>query len=298
MKTPLLAGVALPALLMYAPLVSAAPAIRALILDGESGGPYHAWRETTPFLKRVLEETGRFQVAVATAPPAGGDFAGFRPEWEKYQVVIWNYDAPDERWPDALKASFEQYVRNGGGFVVVHAADNAFAKWTEFNRMIGIGGWRDRNEKSGPMWYVKDGKLTPDTSTGPAGSHGARLPYRVEAHVAGHPILKGLPREWMHAGDELYAKLRGPGENMTVLATAHSDPANKGTGRDEPILLVVSYGKGRVFHTAMGHDLPALRCVGFIATYQRGAEWAATGKVTQKRPGDFPTADQVSVRAE
>ncbi len=298
MKTPLLAGVALPALLMCAPAGAAAPAIRALILDGESGGPYHAWRETTPFLKRVLEETGRFQVTVATAPAAGGDFAGFRPEWGKYQVVIWNYDAPDERWPDTLKASFEQYVRNGGGFVVVHAADNAFPKWVEFNKMIGIGGWRNRDEKSGPLWYFKDGKLTPDPSPGAAGSHGARLPYRVEAQVPGHPILKGLPREWMHAGDELYAKMRGPGENMTVLATAHSEPANKGTGRDEPILLVVSYGKGRVFHTAMGHDLPALKCVGFIATYQRGVEWAATGKVTQRRPKDFPEADRVSVRAE
>ena len=102
----------------------------------------------------------------------------------------------------------------------------------------------------------------------------------------------------MHAGDELYATLRGPGQNMKVLATAHSDPANKGTGRDEPILMAISYGKGRVFHTAMGHDVAALRCVGFITTFQRGTEWAATGKVTQKIPADFPTADKVSVRAD
>ena len=103
---------------------------------------------------------------------------------------------------------------------------------------------------------------------------------------------------WMHQGDELYATLRGPGEHMTVLATAFSDPANQGTGRDEPQLMVLSYGKGRVFHTTMGHDVNALSCVGFITTLQRGTEWAATGKVTQKVPANFPTANSVSYRTD
>lgn len=110
--------------------------------------------------------------------------------------------------------------------------------------------------------------------------------------------MKGLPKVWMHAGDELYATLRGPGENMTILATAYSDPANQGTGHDEPVLMTIRYGKGRVFHTTMGHDIAALACVGFITTFQRGAEWAATGKVTQKVPANFPTADAVSTQAE
>jgi type 1 glutamine amidotransferase len=106
--------------------------------------------------------------------------------------------------------------------------------------------------------------------------------------------MKGLPKVWMHAGDELYAGLRGPGENMKVLATAFSDPANEGSGHDEPILMVVKYGRGRVFHTVMGHDVAAMSCVGFITTFQRGVEWAATGKVTQKVPASFPRADAIS----
>jgi type 1 glutamine amidotransferase len=212
--------------------------------------------------------------------------------------VVWNYDAPDERWPDSLKASFEEYVRNGGGFVAVHASDNAFPHWKAFNLMIGVGGWRGRDEKSGAHFYYQDGKVVADTAPGTAGMHGARLPFKVVDRVTDHPITSGLPKEWMHVADELYANLRGPGENMTVLATAYSDPANKGTGHDEPILMVISYGKGRVFHTTMGHDLAALNCVGFITTYLRGTEWAATGKVTQKVPADFPSADKTSTRAE
>jgi type 1 glutamine amidotransferase len=291
-------NVALGLLLLCAAPLWAAPPIRVMILDGESGGPYHAWQETTPYLKRMLNDAGIFQVDGVTAPPKGGDFSAFNPDWSKYQVVVWNYDAPDERWPDSLKSSFEQYVRNGGGVVVYHAADNAFPHWPAFNQMIGVGGWRGRNEMSGAHFYYQDGKVVADTGPGNAGMHGARLPFKVVARVTDHPITAGLPKEWLHVADELYANLRGPGQNMTVLATAWSDPANRGSGRDEPILMVISYGKGRVFHTTMGHDLAALNCVGFIATFQRGTEWAATGKVTQKVPADFPAADKTSTRAE
>ena len=297
MRQMIIAGLLAAVLGGAVPARAAAP-IRVMLLDGEQGGPYHAWQETTPYLKKMLGDAGVFQVDVVTAPPRDGDFSAFKPEWGKYQVVVANYDVPDERWSDGLKASFEQYVRNGGGLVSVHAADNAFPNWKEYNLMIGVGGWRGRNEKSGPHFYYQDGKVVADTTPGSAGSHGARLPYKIVNQVTNHPITKGLPKEWMHVPDELYANMRGPGENMTVLSTSWSDPANRGTNHDEPILMVLSYGKGRIFHTVMGHDLAALNCVGFIATYQRGTEWAATGKVTQKVPADFPTADKASTRAE
>ena len=164
-----------------------------MLLDGESGGPYHQWQLTTRVLKKELDETGLFEVDVVTAPPAGASFSAFKPDFAKYQAVVLNYDAPDDRWPADLKTAFERYVSNGGGLVIVHASDNAFPGWKAFNEMIGVGGWRDRTEKAGPFWFFKDGKLTSDTTPGRAGSHGQRLPFKVTVRDPNHPITKGLP---------------------------------------------------------------------------------------------------------
>jgi len=278
-------------------LYAAAPN-RIMLLDGESGGPYHKWQLTTPLLKKQLEETGLFQVDVVTTPPAGGDFTSFKPDFKKYAGIVFNYDAPDGRWSQDVKNSFEEYVKEGGGVIIVHAADNAFPGWEAFNDMIGVGGWRGRNEKAGPFWYYKDGKLISDPSPGSAGAHGNRVPFQMTVRDGNHPIVKGLVLVWMDQGDELYRRMRGPGKNMTVLATGFSDPQNRGSGRDEPMLMVLSYGKGRIFHTALGHDINGMSAVDFVVTLQRGTEWAATGKVTQKVPAIYPTANTVAYRAD
>jgi len=286
------------ALALGAVALPAASPVKVMLLDGESGGPWHKWQLTTPVLKKALDETGLFQVDVVTAPAATGELTTFKPDFSQYKAVVLNYDAPDDRWPADLKTAFEGYMSAGGGMVSVHAADNAFPGWVAFNEMIGVGAWRGRTEKAGPLWYLADGKLVSDPAPGNAGSHGARVPFSVTVRNAAHPITKGLPAAWMHQGDELYARLRGPGKNMTVLASAFSDPANAGSGKEEAVLMVLPYGKGRVVHTTLGHDVNGMSCVGFVTILQRSTEWAATGAVTQKVPANFPTANAVSYRAD
>ncbi|MBI3681216.1 MAG: ThuA domain-containing protein [Acidobacteria bacterium] len=269
--------------------------IRALIIDGQNN---HQWQLTTPLLKKALEDSGLFQTAVATSPPRGADMSSFRPEFEQYQVVISNYSdfGGGGVWPPETQAAFEKYLRAGGGFVTVHAADNAFPSWKEYNVIIGLGGWGGRDENSGPYIRYRDGKFSRDMTAGKGGHHGRQHEFQLTTRDLKHPIMLGLPEVWMHAKDELYDSLRGPAQNLHVVATAFSDPATGGTGEHEPALMTIAYGKGRVFHTILGHGVEAIECTGFIVTFQRGVEWAATGKVTQKAPSDFPGAKRVSIR--
>ena len=283
---------ALVALGLLLPLcLRAAPKYKALLIDGQNN---HKWEETTPLIKSALESSGLFTVDVATSPPSGSDLSGFKPAFDGYDVVVSNYNGAS--WAAATKDAFEKYVRDGGGYVSVHAANNAFPEWKEYNRMIALGGWGGRDERWGPYARFRNGKLVLDREAGLGGSHGDRHEFQVVVQDSSHPITAGLPVNWMHAQDELYDRLRGPAEKMTVLATAYSDPATRGSGEHEPMLLAIDYGQGRVFHTTLGHDAVAMSCVGFITTLQRGAEWAASGTVTQKVPSDFPTSDAVRTR--
>ncbi len=271
--------------------VALAAPMKALIVDGQNN---HNWRETTPHLKKLLEETGLFTVEVATTPGKGRDMSGFKPDFAAYDVVVCNYTG--DEWPEETNQAFQQYVVGGGGLVIFHAADNAFPKWKAYNEMIAVGGWSGRNEKDGPYLYWKDGKIVRDMTPGRGGTHGPQHPFQIVVRVDDHPITKGLPEAFMHSADELYSRLRGPAKNVTVLATAFAAKEKRGTGNHEPILMTIAYGKGRVFHTVLGHAGKQCRSVAFIVTYQRGAEWAATGKVTQKVPDDFPGPDRPNVR--
>jgi len=284
-------GAALLLFLLVPAVTPAGAPIKALIVDGQNN---HDWKATTPVLKKFLEETKLFTVDVATSPPAKSDLSAFKPDFAAYRIIVLNYNGAP--WPDATIHALTSHVRAGAGAVIYHAADNAFPESPEYNEMIALGGWGNRDEKSGPYMRLRDGKFVADMAPGRGGSHGMRHPFLVTVREPNHPTMKGLPNAWMHAQDELYDRLRGPVRNLTVLATAFSDPQTKGSGEHEPMLMTISYGKGRVFHTTLGHDLVAMKCVGFITTLQRGAEWAATGKVTQKVPPDFPTADKVSAR--
>ena len=313
--------------------------LKALIIDGQSN--HGVWPKTTMMMKDYLEQTGLFEVAISrTATTWQGPHydksigldsiemllsmyplesgtetravkepepdPDYSPNFDEYDVVISNFGWKATPWSETTQQKFEKYMADGGGLVIVHAANNSWGDWPAYNKMIAIGGWGGRNEVTGPFLYYDDeGQLQRDTSAGEAGSHGPQYEFVLDTRAPEHPIMRGLPNAWLHAKDELYDRLRGPAENVTVLATAYSDvekngpPWNKevsGTGRHEPQLLTIDYEKGRVFHTSLGHMDYSMECVGFITTFQRGAEWAATGEVTQAIPDDFPTAEAVSMR--
>ncbi len=195
---------------------STAP-IKVLLIDGQNN---HDWKKTTPLIKATLEGCGRFAVTVATTPAKSEDMSKFLPKFSDFDVVVSNYNG--EPWSEKASSTFTDFVRSGGGFVSVHAADNSFPNWADYNRMIGVGGWGGRNEKSGPYVRWRDVKFTRDTQPGRGGSHGKRHPFEVVVRDKEHPITAGLPASWMQAEDELYAELRGPADGMQVLATAFS----------------------------------------------------------------------------
>lgn len=301
--------------------------IRVVLIDGQNN---HDWRATTPIMKQALEASGRFSVTVATSPqvpslPKPGkpkdendaaavakykealakyeaelpqfqqklkaaqvDLANWNIDFRQFDVVLSNYNG--QPWPKAINDGLEENLKAGKiGFVVVHAANNAFGGWKEYNQMIGLG-WRGKS--SGDRLKLgDDGKLIrvakgEDLDSG----HRSGGSFPIVVRDAEHPITKGMPREWVHAQDELYDNLRGPAENFQLLATAYS----KGTMAHEPMIWTVTYGQGRVFHTPMGHGTASMQCVGFQTTLLRGTEWAATGKVTLPIPENFPTADKTS----
>ncbi|WP_425235248.1 ThuA domain-containing protein [Ulvibacterium sp.] len=303
---------------LYSQTESKKSKINVLIVDGQNN--HNQWPKISFMLKHYLENAGLFEVDVVRAAYTweGDDYledfhingigkttamekpkpdSNFSPNFSDYDVVISNFGWNAAPWPESTQRTFEKYIENGGGLVVFHAADNSFPKWEAYNKMIGLGGWGDRTEKDGPYVYFNDAdELVRDTSPGKAGAHGPQHEYVIQVRNTEHPITKGMPTKWLHTKDELYERLRGPAEKMEILATAYASQEMKGSGRHEPALMVLDYGKGRIFHNIMGHADYSVECLGFIATMLRGTEWAATGKVTQEIPEGFPTENKSSSR--
>jgi len=297
---------------------SADAQLKALIVDGQNN--HVVWPKSTIMMKQYLEETGLFEVDIMRTqytwkaerekdflplagigetedlndPKADPEFA---PPFKNYDVIISNFGWKAADWPEKTQKALEKYMKKGGGLVSVHAADNSFPEWEEYNKMIDLGGWGDRTEKHGPyVYYTNDGKIVRDLAPGKAGAHGPQHQVPITIRVADHPITKGMPEYWLTTKDECYTKLRGPAENMTILATSKDDLGKAPTYRHEPMLMIIDYGKGRVFHTTLGHDDYSIESVGFIISFLRGTEWASSGKVTIPIPDDFPTAENATSR--
>ncbi|MGB9618824.1 MAG: ThuA domain-containing protein [Armatimonadota bacterium] len=226
-------------------------AIKCLLLSGANN---HDWRRSSPFIRQVLEESGKFQVTITEYPSAALENAS---ELVGYDLIFSDYNGPE--WSDTAKSNFASAIAGGTGLVVMHAADNAFPGWVEYEKMIGL------------LWREGTG-------------HGQFQEIEVRFVDQDHPITRGLAD--YHTWDELYNRLvHMHGVPYHVLATAWSNPEKGGTGNHEPVMVVTQYGKGRVYHQVLGHvweggDMRALENDGFKQTLIRGCEWAATGEVT------------------
>src|SRR5271165_2890091 len=197
-------------------LASGAP-LRALLIDGPSASNEQA--PQTAAFKAILESNGLFEVDLVTTPAKGANPSTFQTQFDRYKVVVLNYGG--DAWPVTSLAALDKYLLNGGGLVVLPAAGSAFPAWPEYNLIIGLSAASNRNQSAGPLWFYKDGNIAFDSAaSGPAGkSTHPDQPYPVTIRYTEHPITKGLPLVWMHAADDLAGNLRGPGKNMTMLAT-------------------------------------------------------------------------------
>lgn len=238
--------------------------IRVLFLTGETDLPYHDWRVTTPFLRNVLTGTGRFEVKVLE------DVRGITARsLSGYDVLVLNYNGP--RWGKEAETAVEEFVRSGKGLISLHGVTYGEFYGQEFNKRWsassnGGKGWLAYPELIGATW--EPAKI----------GHGARHAFPVKWVNRDHPVSRGLDESFL-ANDELYHKLNLL-PNTKVLATAYSAPETGGTGKNEPIVWMAPFGAGRTMHITLGHDLSAMIQPGFLTSFGRGTEWAATGEVS------------------
>ncbi len=213
-------------------------------------------------------------------------------------------DYNQERWPDEVNRSLEEYVAGGGGVMVIHAAKNAFPGWKAYEDMVGLL-WRNSQFGYSP-YYDAEGRLVRDEpGEGPASAHGSNYPWKMTTRDTSHPITRDFPKHWVHALDEFYhaPRSRIDESNVHILVSGYSDAAKGGTGREEPVLWWIPYGKGKCLTNTMGHvmmrqpgnTLQSMQCVGFQVTLIRGVQWLATGKCSLPLPDRFPV-DEVRLR--
>lgn len=271
--------------------------IRVMIVSGQNN---HKWQESTPFLKQVLDAAGHFNTVVSLSPEQGAaqeEWDQWQPDFSQVDCIVLDYNG--QMWPEPVKQALVDYVKRGGGVLSLHASNNAFTGWKEYEEMIGML-WRPASYGASP--YLDDeGKLHREAAgKGRGMGHGSQYDWHMTTRDAKHPVTRDMPRYWMHKHDELYHGQRGPARNFKILLSAYSDPApgRGGTGLHEPIVWWIPYGKGKVITNVMGHvgELDCLQCVGFQVLLCRSCEWLATGRCLTEIPADFPNDDEPSVR--
>lgn len=215
-----------------------------------------------------------------------------------------------ENLPKEPLDQLAKFIEDGGGLVVVHQGVGSYEEEPKFQELIGIG-WYGSHTGSHIFWdNEKNEWAETPVYHGVAPAHGKQHEMIINTRNTEHPIMAGMPLQWQHGMDEFYHGMRGHTKNIEILATSNSDKKLWGSGEHEPIAWTLEHGTGKVFVTVLGHafseenenEIPginssengtnALYCVGFQTLFARGAEWAATGKVTLSVPSNFPTKNQ------
>jgi type 1 glutamine amidotransferase len=273
------------------PAAAAGTPIKVLVISGQNN---HDWKKSTPYLEKILNSTDLIQATVNNSPGPNAPQAawdGWQPRFRDFGCVVLNYNG--QAWPERVQKDFVEYVRNGGGVVVIHAANNSFTGWKEYEQMVGLL-WRGK-EYGDSLYFDKEGNIVREKAgEGRGMGHGGQYDWVMTTRDASNPITQSMPLHWMHAKDELYHGQRGPAADVHILLSAHSDPNKGGTGYDEPIVWWVPFGKGKVLTNVMGHvgETTPLECVGFQTVLLRSVEWLSTGECHTPLPENFPTENQ------
>jgi type 1 glutamine amidotransferase len=266
------------------PLPPANGRLQALIITGQNSFE-HDWRGTTNAIRRMLEDSGRFEVHVTE------EFRGASAKTlEPYDVVLLNYlgrwsyaDPTEQRWGEPAETALFEYVRAGHGIVVYHASFVMGApSWPEFERLAG-------------------GTLRTEPSPSRRNPADAFLVHVIDR---AHPITVGMREYLWTFMDDMYTNMRwDPATTIHVLVAGRDDPAAydariagpkypasafspeklqkmKGMGEEHPLVWTSQFGKGRVLGFTLGHGPEALQFDGVSSLLTRGTEWAASGSVS------------------
>jgi type 1 glutamine amidotransferase len=231
--------------------------LRVLILSGRGA---HDWRSTTAALRQILADTDRFDVRVCEAP------AGLTARTlADFDVLVDDSGAPGVG--SESEHAISSFVSSGKGLVVTHGALGSLSSTYPPN---------GNSQPAGPETTRSVPEYWPASASSAKAASRRFLPVKIAR--AENPIARGAPGEFVTA-DVLYRGL-ALHPNAEVIASVFDDPGIGGSGKNEPVLFTYSYGKGRVFCCALGHDPAAMQELGFIATFARGTEWAAAGSVS------------------
>jgi type 1 glutamine amidotransferase len=181
---------------------------RTLIYSGQNN---HAWRETTPLIKQILENHG-IAVDVTEKPDQVttellADYDVIISNWNNFAQKKSKQAALD--WPETVKKAFLEFIKNGGGHVTVHAGGCSFYKWSEYHKIAAS--WT-----LGKTYHKK--------------IHAFRM--KSNPDQKDHPIVQGISTFWTK--DELWNSAGIP-KGSTTLMTALSSEKSGGTGKEEPL---------------------------------------------------------------